>query len=76
MRFLTTRLVFGQVARETISQPGIELPTTPFSLDTSPLSFGSLGSSRTSFPEVLNFNRLFFKLNWFICNYTKLVISV
>ena len=31
----------------------------------------SQNSSKTmgNFPEVLNFNSLFLKLNWFICNY-------
>ena len=42
-------------SREMISQLGIEPPATPFGLRTSPLSFGSLGLSRTNFnlPYVL-----------------------
>lgn len=35
------------LSRETVLQPWIELPTTPFSLDTFPLSCSSLGSSPT-----------------------------
>ena len=35
--------------RETISRLGIEPPTTPFGLGTSPLSSGSLGSYRTKY---------------------------
>jgi hypothetical protein len=40
--------------RETISQPGFEPPTTPFTLGTSPLSYGSLESSWTILPVSVN----------------------
>ena len=35
-------------SRETISQPGIEPPITPFGLGTPPLSSSNLGSSQTT----------------------------
>jgi hypothetical protein len=47
-RRLTTWLSFLS-STQTISRSGIEPPTTPFSLSTSPISSGSLWSSRTYF---------------------------
>ena len=62
-RRLTTWLVFSS-SRETISQSGTKLLTTLFGLDTSPLSSGSLGLSRTTVSWLSRYNEIsFYKPN-------------
>ena len=62
--------LLGIIGRDPSLSKSNQLHVHVFGILFMDLRYNSLDSSKTidDFPEVLNFNQLFLKLKWFICN--------